>query len=621
MNINCSELDNISIAFDSFFLVKEVGEEFIKYLRGFRQVIQEYSKKLQVFDNTFGKKLTKTNDNSKISQILDITIKAKYVIVQSLELFQISIDEIDAKITEFEEILKEKTEIVNNIKKSSLDLGKNLTSSYNEINKTKNTFINSMAKTEEIIYKYYINKKNIQEYESGLGSKLSQNEYNILKEEQQNQLSEMKSSIKLSKKYEDFHKGSISACKKLHDKFKEDCNKCSDEIKENICDISNNLKDLVCAFMQSYKNIYNQPLSFIDICLSNYHELDEKKEMDKVIKSNYKHDNELKYINPTKYQLKSFSYLKNCNYLKNNEENANNNKVNYTNANLEKRNPVETLEDGFDEMSYISDESLIMTIKSLFDNFDLIEKEDFDLKFEEGKNRAQKYILKIISNMNSYPFAKEGFNIDNIELTQQYVIDYKRSELKSEEIVDLIKLLNNHENRIIFLNRLNDYRGKGKFALCNKDYILLSQLFNIISDNIKKDLDYHAAEMVIVLSETYFIYDNKRKKFLQESFKENKLFKDKNFWEEFLCYAINKEIIKTLKRDQKIKEDKEITDYKYSNVVFSQILTLIDNMFEFELEPNIIKEILNPKINYYKLNDDLKQIINDIIEVKKNQKE
>lgn len=176
MNINCSELDNISIAFDSFFLVKEVGEEFIKYLRGFRQVIQEYSKKLQVFDNTFGKKLTKTNDNSKISQILDITIKAKYVIVQSLELFQISIDEIDAKITEFEEILKEKTEIVNNIKKSSLDLGKNLTSSYNEINKTKNTFINSIAKTEEIIDKYYINKKNIQEYESGLGSKLSQNE-------------------------------------------------------------------------------------------------------------------------------------------------------------------------------------------------------------------------------------------------------------------------------------------------------------------------------------------------------------------------------------------------------------------------------------------------------------
>ena len=43
-----------------------------------------------------------------------------------------------------------------------------------------------------------------------------------------------------------------------------------------------------------------------------------------------------------------------------------------------------------------------MTIKSLFASFELIEKGDFDLKFEESKNRTQKYILKIISNMNSF---------------------------------------------------------------------------------------------------------------------------------------------------------------------------------------------------------------------------
>ena len=126
--------------------------------------------------------------------------------------------------------------------------------------------------------------------------------------------------------------------------------------------------------------------------------------------------------------------------------------------------------------------------------------------------------------------------------------------------------------------------------------------------------------MVIVLSETYFVVEGKRKKYLQESFKGNELFRDKNFWEEFLCYSINKEIMKTLERDQKMKEDKEIQDYKYSNVVFSQILTLIDNMFEFDLETETIKEILNPKISYYKLNNELKETINDVIEAKKNQK-
>lgn len=77
--------------------------------------------------------------------------------------------------------------------------------------------------------------------------------------------------------------------------------------------------------------------------------------------------------------------------------------------------------------------------------------------------------------------------------------------------------------------------------------------------------------------------------------------------------------MKTLKREEKIREDKEISDHKYSNVVFSQILTLIDNMFEFELEPNIIREILNPKISSYRLNNDFKKTINDVIEAKMNQ--
>ena len=126
--------------------------------------------------------------------------------------------------------------------------------------------------------------------------------------------------------------------------------------------------------------------------------------------------------------------------------------------------------------------------------------------------------------------------------------------------------------------------------------------------------------MLIVLSQTYCLEEGNNRKYLQESFKENKLFQEKSFWEEFLCYSINKEIMKTLKIDQKVKEDKEKSDYKYSNVVFSQILTLIDNMFQFDLDCEIIKEVLNPKISVYRLNDEFKQTINDIIEIKKEEK-
>ena len=85
--------------------------------------------------------------------------------------------------------------------------------------------------------------------------------------------------------------------------------------------------------------------------------------------------------------------------------------------------------------------------------------------------------------------------------------------------------------------------------------------------------------------------------------------------------GINKEIMKTMKRDSKTKENKKNSDNKLSNVVFSQVLTLIDNMFEFDIESNIIQEILEPKINYYKLNEGLKSTINDVIKSKQEEKE
>ena len=574
-------------------------------------------KKLQLFQTNFAKKLAKS-DNPKITQITLLTSKITEIVSQIEELFQVSIDDIDSRAKHFEALLKEKTDNVNSLKKAPVELTKDLNSSYIEINKTKNNFINSISKTEELIDKYYMYQNKIQEHESGLKDKLPENEYNLLKEKQKAQLNEMTNSIKMTKKYEEFHKGSIKASIKKHDKFVEECNSYRDKIKANACEIADEIKTFLCAFMLSLKNNYKQPLCSADIYLNEFNKLNEKEEMDKIITSAFKTDNQLKNFESTKYQIKSFSHLKNTNYLKD-EENNNNDKSN-NNQNDNKRKIVEKLEDGFGEMSYICDESLVMTIKTLFENFKLIEKEGFDMKFEEAKNRTQKYILKIISNMNNYPFAKEGtYNENNIEKLQEY-LDYKREELSNKEIIDLTELLDTHENRIIFLQKLSDYRARGKFVLCDKDYILLSQLFNILSDKIQKNADYRTAEMLIILSQTYFIEEGTKKIYIQDSFKGNKVFKDKSFWEEFLCYSINKEIMKTLNLDQKIQEDKENSDYKYSNVVFAQILTLIDNMFEFDLDCETIKDVLNPKISVYKLNDNFKETINDVILAKQEQK-
>ena len=614
MSIKYSELENMNITLDYFNSIKQISDELIKYIKNYKQLIQEFLKKLQSFQTNFRKKLSKS-ENPKISKATFLTSKLTQLIDQNNELYQLSIDDIDLRLKQFDSQLKLKNDSIKAIQKLSSELNKGLINSFNEVNKAKTNYLNSLSKTEEIINKYYTDKNRIIQHNSGLGQKLNDNEYILLKEQQKNQLNDMNNALKASKNLEVAYKNSISSSIVIHDKYVENHNTFKDKIKNITCELSDEIKSLIVSFMLSYKNNYRQPLGFIDICIDKFNLIDEKKEVDTIITQSFKNDNELRKISPVNYKLKSISLLKDTNYLKKQDNQPQNNNKN--NNILQRQKSISKLQDGFDEMEYISDDSLVLTIKSLFDNFTLIDKDEFNLKEEESKSKTQNYIIKIITNMNSYPYSKFGKNSNK---PKESNTEYKRKELSPEEIDELTGLLENHQNRIIFLQKLSDYRSRGKFYLCPEDYELLSKFFNIISDKVKRDMDYHAAEMIIIISQTYCIEEGKTKKYLQKNLKQNKLFKDKTFWEEFLFYSINKEIMKTMNRDQMAMENKKNMDRKISNVVFSQVLTLIDNMFEFEMEAQTIKEILEPKVKYYKLDDSLKNTINDVIISKENEK-
>ena len=610
LTIKCSEMDNINISYKFFSFVKLISEELIKYLKSFNQLSTDHMKRLESLDNSMVFKFQNQEDDKKISQIINLTNKIKQVLTQNIDLMRCSIRDINTYIVEFEQFLLEKTEIINELKQSSLSLTNNLLSSYQEIKKTGGTFISSLDKTEDIIDNYYLNKIKIREHENGLGDKL--NNIDIIKEQQKAQFNEMNSAIKLTKKYEEFHKGAISASNKIYNEFIEACNIHKNKIKEYVCQISQKIKEIILFFFISFRGVYNQPLEIIEKYIGELNDLDEYKEIDNIINQNYMSNNNLKKSEPIKYNLKSFKLLKQINYFKKqknlnkeknedinlNEENKNNAN---NNNNINNRNIVKALDDDFDKLYYICDDAFMFTIKTIFENYELIEKENIDINFEENKNKTQRYIMKIIENIN-------------------YSDDKKRNELSKEEITDLINLLNVHDNRIIFLQKLSDYRVKGKYILSDKDFIILSQIFNFICDNMKIKSDFRVAELLIIISQTYYTVNKKGKKYLQSSFKDNELFKQKMFWEDYLTYSINKEIIKMLKVEGNIQEDKEITDYKYSNIIFTQILTLIDIMHEFNLDSQTIKDILQPKIIFYRLNDEFKGTINEEIQNRENNK-
>ena len=578
-SIKCSEFDNIKISSEFFNSLKIFSEELIKYLRSFKQISIEYMTNLQLLDNNY-----EFNPDSKINELYNIENKIKEVINQNIDLMNCSMDAMETYINDFENILKVKEELINIIIDNATDLKNNLKSSYSEVNKTGNTFINSISKTENIIDNYYKNKEKIKFHENGLGDKLNIEEYNLLKEQVKIKINDMNNSIKLTKKYEEFHKGALDASDKLYEQFIKICEEYKNKIKKEVCEISNKIKDLIFYFMVSFKSIYNQPLNLIETYINELNNLDLSIYMNKSIDAKLLYDNKLKKIEPIKYNIKAIDDF--CE-KKNIEEND--------------IKGIKILDDeNLQKLYYISDDALMFTIKTLFNNFTLIEKRNFDIIKEENKNKTQRYIMKIIQNMNSYPLN---------------IINNNRNDLSQKEINELINLLESHDNRVIFLQKLSDFRVKGKYILSDKDFIILSQLFNIICDNIKKYSDYHCAELIIILSQTYYTIDKKSKNkiYIQSSFKKNILFTQKDFWEKYLSYSINKEIIKLLKIESITNEIENNSKYKYSNVAYTQIMTLIDIMFEFDIDLNSIKEILEPKINEYILDNEFKTSIDEVI--------
>ena len=61
-------------------------------------------------------------------------------------------------------------------------------------------------------------------------------------------------------------------------------------------------------------------------------------------------------------------------------------------------------------------------------------------------------------------------------------------------------------------------------------------------------------------------------------------------------------------------------NYRFSNIAFAQIVTILDNMIEFGLNINKVNEVIEPKIEYFKLDESLRENIKEMIDSKLNSK-
>ena len=597
MNSLCPVEENIYITDKYYLLLNEISEDFIKYINNYKLATNDYLKKIVLNQEKYSPKLLdnktqlKDVDSNHIKSLAAIIPKVVEQQIINIEFF---VEGFDEKYNRFEKLLKDKSLEYLVIQNSFKDVKNELIKKYREIDKIKASFMTNINMVEDTIHKFYMkqntnnkkktNKLNFTQIDTG-------HDLNFISTEEQ-----INNSIQKTKRIEDEYKSNIISVKDLEKNYIEATENTKEKSREVISEIGNNLKEFISDCMLYLRNSFKIPLSEIDTYLNELVDTDEYTKIDRLIKSSYKKEISLKPINTEKYTLSLFK-----NFFNNKNNKINNLNISNNNNNIKYiKNSI--IEDELQEMDYEQEEGIFNTIKKMMENFDLLEKKNYDLELEEEKLRCKYLTLKILS------FAPKSKLFSN-----------KISKISPQEVEELDKFLQKKKNRVTFIQKLSQFRTRGIFEFPEKEYYILSRLFNNIVKIIEKEEDYESAVNIIILSQTYFIIKNNKKEYLQKEIMDNELFKSKKFWETFVNYSINKEIELSKKTDEKngIKNNDKENEEKYSNIVFAQLVPITNNMIEFGLDINIVEEIILPIIKQYNIIPEFAEVVTSTINIKK----
>ena len=302
------------------------------------------------------------------------------------------------------------------------------------------------------------------------------------------------------------------------------------------------------------------------------------------------------------------------------------------------------------EMKFITNE--INNYKSLETPEDRINIVDYHLNHKQyvsDQNSSPEDIVKayqisenLIKNFRKY--IKENYPDIGLQIQEAYLdipdIFYQffglkvalTDELKNELLKLLKEDISLYRQLLIELGRL---RADGKLFSSKEHIEFISILLLEILKICEKKLDLKAAKDCILLSQTYYILNekNNEKIYAFEKIRKNKWIRSAKFWRDFLELYINLEFNKfeeMYNLDVKLKDNPELSKKmksKVTEVMFSCLVPYTNNMVELNVDKRIILKLLDEILEKYKYMDDgsklslMKFISNNPEEIEKIRKE
>ena len=565
MNLNCFEIENVTLSLEYFNSLKTLSSAFLDYIKQYHFLSVEFHQKLLLLNTTYKDKISEISKKIAkkkldFSQIFDFINSIPKILDSYIENLLFFTEEINKQINLFDD--KNIEQIVLTCETQFKGFKKELKNKVEEIDKIKQNFFNEMEKTEIITYNYYYLQP---KYNSNIPEKYKdENIYNIKE-------GEMDMKILDTKELENRYKEHINEGRKKENTFLENSKFHCENIKKFSNELMEKIKHLVLNFLMSLKNNFQLPEKEITSFLPQLIKLDKNIKLDKIMEQHFINQKIGTFLfNPEIYKMKIFQRSK-----KNKENNDIFNEI---------EDKIVELEDSIDRTYLILDEISLLTIQKM-KCFQLININDLNLEEEKEKIKMNHLTIKLLSNIKKeYTEKEELLNITQNEL-------------------DLIEsLLEKRCNRIVFLHKLNKFRALGNYMVTKVLYSIISKYFIKILNFIKKDYDTFPAKNVIVLSQTYYMIEKEEKIYIQEDIKEHEIFKDNKFWENLFNFFMNKEIQK-LRKSFDLNEEKSDEKSHYNKLAFGQIMTICNNMLEFGYNKDDIYKFIEPKIKYYNLDE------------------
>ena len=550
MSIESNESINIEIVNNFFTKSSQTYLSLIQFIKQYSEISRDYLKKMKALHSKFLPKLTNTNHNANDNLFFLLTGRLLKVIRAQTDTAQDLLVDIESTADKAKQFADELTESNRKFKADYMDSVKDLTNKYKEIEKVKKEFMTDAANAENYLIKMKIMKKNGEINQNANVIVNSDENKNNEEHSEKDNSQEILNKMRVS---ESNYTHITKSVKNFEDSYKSRATAAINSSISTNLEFAKAIKEKISSMLIYLKNIAQMQLTEADTYLQEIDKFTIEQRYDEIIRQSMTNDKPLKIIEQEPYHIKLLQ-----------EYNANKSVDNKD----------------------LSEEDVADVIKNISDNLRIKKTKNFDL-------------------------VEEKKRFDLIRISKKFLTSEPMVDVPQNDIENLKTILNEMKYRIEFLQNLNDLRVKGVFIIPEKNFNIISDILYLCLNTVFRDNDFYSGKNVIILSQTFYYLDNGKKIYLNKKLFKHPTIKEDRFWSELINYSITQEA-NNLKNSDKLK-DESTSHFHLSNLVFSQLLPLSDNMLEFGLREEKIKEIIAPFIKQYNLDKALEESIYGVL--------